>query len=212
MQEDLGQSLVEIADELRALAQNGLFWADRRHDEYDQARYDKVMELAARVLALADSRSAQEIERIFRGDIGVRSPLVGVASAVFDGEGRILLTQRKDNGKWCMPGGLPDVGETPSEAALREVWEETGLHVRPVKLIGVFDSRKSGSLVPMHLYHLDFMCEKVGGELTLTNETIAYGYFSEDQLAELEMHGSHAQRVPHAFRAHQSDKWEALFQ
>jgi 8-oxo-dGTP pyrophosphatase MutT (NUDIX family) len=212
MQEEFGRLLVEIADELRGVAQNGLFWAERTRDEYDLARYEKAMELAARVLALADIRSAEEIERIFRGELGSRSPLVGVSSAVFDGEGKILLTRRKDNGKWCMPGGLADVGEPPSDVAVREVWEETGLRVKPVKLIGVFDSRKSGSLVPVHLYHLDFLCEKIGGELTLTNETTAYGYFREAEIATMDMHGSHAQRAPYAFRARQSGAWEALFQ
>ncbi len=212
MQEDPARKLIEIADELRSAAQNGLYWAKRREDEYDLARYEKVMALAAQALALADSRGVDEIERIFRGELGIRSPLVGVAAAIFDGEGRILLTQRKDNSKWCMPGGLADVGETPSEVAVREVWEETGLRVQAMKLIGVFDSRKSGSLVPVHLYHIDFLCERQGGELTLTNETIAYGYFSQDELQALDMHGSHAFRVPHAFSAHRSETWEALCQ
>jgi 8-oxo-dGTP pyrophosphatase MutT (NUDIX family) len=212
MQEDPGRRLVEIADELRGVAQNGLFWAECTHDEYALARYEKVMELAAQLLSLADIRGAEEIERIFRGELGIRSPLVGVTAAVFNEEGCVLLTQRKDNGKWCMPGGLADVGEPPSEVAVREMWEETGLRVKPVKLIGVFDSRKSGSLVPVHLYHLDFLCEKIGGELMLTNETVAYGYFREDELPSLDMHGSHAHRVPHAFQAHRSDIWEALFQ
>src|SRR5690349_10106015 len=129
MQEDLGTRLVEIADELRGVGQNGLFWAQKAGDEYGLARYEKVMHLAAEVMALADSRGAEEIERVFRGELGIRSPLVGVTAAVFDGEGRILLTQRKDNGKWCMPGGLADVGEPPSEVAVRETWEETGLRV-----------------------------------------------------------------------------------
>ncbi|MGA7731245.1 MAG: NUDIX hydrolase N-terminal domain-containing protein [Chloroflexia bacterium] len=212
MQEDPGRRLVEIADELRGVAQNGLFWTERTHDEYGLARYEKAMELAAQILSLADNRGAEEIERIFRGELGIRSPFVGVTAALFDEEGRILLTQRKDNRKWCMPGGLADVGEPPSKVAVRETWEETGLRVKPVKLIGVFDSRKSGSLVPVHLYHLDFLCQKVGGQLTLTNETIDYGYFEEEKIASLDMHGSHAHRVPHAFQAHRTDTWEALFQ
>jgi 8-oxo-dGTP pyrophosphatase MutT (NUDIX family) len=212
MQVDPGRRLVEIADVLRGIAQNGLYWSERRQDEYDRARYEQVMELAANLLSLADSRDASQIERIFRGNLAVRSPLVGVAAAIFDDQGRILLTQRKDNGKWCMPGGLPDVGETPTEATIRETREETGLHVRPVKLIGVFDSRKSHSLVPVHLYHHDFLCAATGGELTLTNETIAYRYFAQDQITALDMHGSHARRVPHAFEAHRTATWEALFQ
>jgi hypothetical protein len=64
----------------------------------------------------------------------------------------------------------------------------------------------------VHLYHLDFLCEKVGGELMLTNETVAYGYFGEDELVGLDMHGSHAVRVPYAFRANRDGEWQTLFQ
>lgn len=209
MRDNSATHITEIADELRAIATNGLRWATNEHD---QARYDKVMSLAAQLLSMADSREPEAIERIFRGDLGVRSPLVGVSAAVFNEEGKILLTQRKDNGKWCMPGGLADVGEPPSAVAIREMWEETGLDVAPTRLIGVYDSRLSGSLIALHLYHLDFLCEWVGGELTLTNETIAYGYFSEEETQGLEMHGSHAARIPYAFQAHRSAHWECIFQ
>jgi 8-oxo-dGTP pyrophosphatase MutT (NUDIX family) len=201
--------IVEIADELRALATNGLHWAS---NEYDHARYDKVLELAAQLLSLSDPRDAAEIERVFRGDLGIRSPLTGVSAAVFNSEGKILLTQRKDNGLWCMPGGLAEVGESPASVAVRETREETGLEVEPVRLIGAFDSRLSGSLSALHIYHLDFLCEQRGGELTLTNETIAYGFFSEEETHGLTLHGSHARRIPYAFQAQLSEHWETIFQ
>jgi 8-oxo-dGTP pyrophosphatase MutT (NUDIX family) len=209
MQSDPGVQITEIADELRALATNGLHWAA---NEYDHTRYDRLLHLAAQLLSLADSRDPVEIERIFRGDLGIRSPITGVTAAVFNDDGEILLTQRKDNGKWCMPGGLADVGEPPSAVAVREVREETGLHVTPTRLIGVYDSLLSGSFLPTHLYHLDFLCRKTGGELTLTNETIAYAYFTEEATHSLTLHGSHARRIPYAFQAHRTEHWEASFQ
>lgn len=209
MQSDIGTRIAEIADELRALATNGLHWAS---NEYDHARYDKVLELATQLLSLADTRDAGEIERVFRGDLGVRSPLTGVTAAVFNDEGKVLLTQRMDNGKWCMPGGLAEVGELPSSVAVRETLEETGLEVKPKRLIGVFNSRLSGSLSALHIYHLDFLCEQRGGKLVLTNETVAYGYFSEEEMNGLAMHGSHAHRIPYAFRAYRSDHWETIIQ
>lgn len=209
MQTDTATQIVEIADELRALGVNGLHWAA---NEYDHARYDRLLKLSAQLLSLADSRDACEIERIFRGELGIRSPITGVSAAVFNDAGKILLTQRKDNGKWCMPGGLSDVGEPPSAVAVRETLEETGLQVVATRLIGVYDSRLSGSRLPTHLYHLDFLCEQTGGELILTNETIACDYFSKEQTHVLEMHGSHARRIPIAFQAHRSEHWEAVFQ
>src|SRR6187397_3134009 len=116
MDKDVGTRLTEIADQLRALATNGLNYAT---SEYDLARYEKMLTLAAELLSIADLREAVEIERIFRGDLAIRTPFVGVCAVVFDAEGRILLTQRVDNGKWCMPGGAADVGEAPSAVAVR---------------------------------------------------------------------------------------------
>jgi 8-oxo-dGTP pyrophosphatase MutT (NUDIX family) len=209
MQIDAATQITEIADEVRALATNGLHWAT---NEYDHARYNRLLHLATQLLSLADTRNSGEIERIFRGDLGIRSPITGVSAAVFDSQGKILLTQRKDNGTWCMPGGLADVGEPPSAVAVRETLEETGLQVVATRLIGVYDSRLSGSLLPIHLYHLDFLCEQIGGELILTNETIAFGHFSEEETQSLTLHGSHARRIPFAFQALRSEHWEAVFQ
>lgn len=212
MQDDIVRRLMEIADELRSVGQNGLFWANKRHEEYDYVRYAKTVELASRILSMVDTRDSVEIERIFRGDLGLRSPLVGVTCALFDEHGRILLNQRADNGKRCMPGGLAEVGESPFEVIEREVWEETGLRVQPIRLIGIFDSRKSRSTSPLHIYNVDLLCRKVGGELGLSNETVAFGYFTEAEVVSLDLHGSQPFRVPVAFQAYRSEHWDSVFQ
>ncbi len=72
-------------------------------------------------------------------------PLVGVGAAIVDGAGdsaRVLLARRgraPSLGEWSIPGGLVKVGETLEQALIREVREETGLHVRVVKMIEVLD-------------------------------------------------------------------------
>src|SRR4029453_15600548 len=101
MQIDTATQIVEIADELRALATNGLHWAA---NEYDHARYDRLLQLSAHLLSLADTRGAGKIERIFRGDLDIRSPITGVSAAIFNEDGKIFLTQRKHNGTWATPG------------------------------------------------------------------------------------------------------------
>ena len=58
-----------------------------------------------------------------------------------------------------MPGGALEVGETPAEGVLREVLEETGVHCRPVALVGIFDSRYCHTPHPLHRYHVSFLCE-----------------------------------------------------
>jgi 8-oxo-dGTP pyrophosphatase MutT (NUDIX family) len=170
------------------------------------------MSLAAELMSMADTRDAQEIERVFRGDLGFRTPLVGVEAAVFNDEGKLLLVQRKDNGRWCMPGGAADVGESPATTAVREAWEETGLRVRAERLVGVYDSRQIWSQEGVHLYYLTFICRCVGGELALTHETSAFGYFSQPEALHLPLHHAHGYRITEAFRAFRGEVEQCIFQ
>lgn len=81
--------------------------------------------------------------KIIEGErIGAEARLsVGCSAIVYDDAGeKILLTRRTDNGQWCLPGGAMEAGESLSEACIREVFEETGLHVRVLRLIGVYST------------------------------------------------------------------------
>ncbi len=71
-------------------------------------------------------------------------PKVAVAAIVGNEEGEILLTQRADSGVWLYPVGYADVGYSPSEIAVKEVYEETGIEVEPVSLIAVLDGLRLG--------------------------------------------------------------------
>ena len=63
------------------------------------------------------------------------------SAAIFNPTGqKVLLTRRTDNGRWCLPGGAMDPGESAAECCAREVLEETGLIVRVGKLIGVYST------------------------------------------------------------------------
>lgn len=61
-----------------------------------------------------------------------------VTIAVFDDAGRVLMVRTIEDGRWCTPGGMMEPLETPADAAVREMWEETGLHVEPTRILGVF--------------------------------------------------------------------------
>lgn len=56
--------------------------------------------------------------------------LPGVTGVVRDEHDRVLLTRRSDNGRWSLPAGMIEPGEQPADAVRREVFEETGVHVR----------------------------------------------------------------------------------
>src|SRR5262249_14758110 len=62
----------------------------------------------------------------------------GASAIVTDDEGNVLLHRRRDSGRWALPGGIMDIGETIAQCAEREVKEETGLAVTAYHLVGVY--------------------------------------------------------------------------
>ena len=131
----------------------------------------------------------------------VRTPLAAADAAVFDGQGRLMLVQRTDSGLWALPGGAAEVGEPPAHVAEREAAEETGLVVRARRLIGIFDNRvKAQWESPVHMYHLLFECELLGGEPVRTSETLDFRWVTRDEATTLPLSRTHARKVPVAFR------------
>lgn len=93
---------------------------------------------------------------------------------------KVLLVKRKDIPVWVLPGGGIEIGETPEEAVVREVFEETGLEIKI--------ERKSGEYKPINRlarFSTVFVCRKIGGEEISTSETADIGFFSLDHLPKL---------------------------
>lgn len=124
---------------------------------------------------------------------------VGCSAAIFEERGRILLTRRADNGQWCLPGGGMESGESAAEACEREVFEETGLRVRVKRLVGVYSHADQLVVYPdgnkAHIVALHFEAEVIGGELGLSNETTDFGYFTLDEIQNMEFLGRHKERI-----------------
>jgi 8-oxo-dGTP pyrophosphatase MutT (NUDIX family) len=144
------RDLIEIADELRALARAGLHFSQ---GHYDRERYEKTLALAVRLATLAARTDPREIERLFcESDHGYITPKLDVRMAVFRGD-QVLLVRERQDGRWSLPGGYVDVGDSPVESAVRETWEEAGVHVRASRLVGIFDRRVRPESPP-HLFHI----------------------------------------------------------
>jgi ADP-ribose pyrophosphatase YjhB (NUDIX family) len=128
---------------------------------------------------------------------------LGCSAVVLDEKReKALLTRRTDNGRWCVPGGGMEPGESAAEACAREVFEETGLRVRVQRLVGVYSDPDQLVVYPdgekAHFVVLGFEAEVTGGELGLSDETTEAGYFSVAEMASMPMHGHHKQRVEDA--------------
>ena len=124
---------------------------------------------------------------------------LGCSAAIFDERGRIFLTRRADNGQWCLPGGRMESGESVAEACEREVWEETGLHVRVTRLVGVYSHPDQLVVYPdgnkAHIVALHFETEILSGQPTLSNETTDFGYFTIDEIQSMDFLGRHKERI-----------------
>ncbi|MGW4894921.1 NUDIX hydrolase [Kitasatospora sp. NPDC004240] len=111
--------------------------------------------------------------------------LSAVVSVVLDGEGRVLLAQRADDGRWALPGGILDPGEQPADGVARECLEETGVEVVPEHLAGVSVTEPvhySNGDVTQYLV-LTFRCRPVGGEARVNDdESLAVGWYPLDGL------------------------------
>jgi ADP-ribose pyrophosphatase YjhB (NUDIX family) len=119
----------------------------------------------------------------------------GAAAIVQDGDGRILLQRRSDNGLWGLPGGSVEIGESIRDAIVREVREETGLTVEVLRLIGVYSDPKvqvvryaDGNVV--HYISTLFACRILAGTLQTCDETLDLKFFNPAHLPDdlLPMH------------------------
>ena len=128
---------------------------------------------------------------------------IGCSALIYDvSRERILLTRRTDNGQWCLPGGAMEAGESLAETCIREVREETGLEVQVIRLIGVYSTPHqivayADGNQKQTVSH-SFEAEVIGGELTLSDETTEYGYFTPEEIVHLDLMEHHRERIADA--------------
>ena len=125
-------------------------------------------------------------------------PVVGVGGVIVDA-GRTVLIRRGTEpllGQWSIPGGSIEIGETIEEAVRRELREETGLEVRVLELIELFDRiyLENGAAPPQNKkkprYHYviaDYLCELAGGEPHAGSDVTDLAFAREDELGEFHL-------------------------
>jgi ADP-ribose pyrophosphatase YjhB (NUDIX family) len=126
--------------------------------------------------------------RWLRGRIGPRKTILAYATALIrDADGRLLFQRRTDFDWWGLPGGIVELGETFRDCAVREAKEETGLHVEPQRLIGVYASPEWDFQYPtgdeVQQFTVAIECRVVGGQLQPDGRESTLGqFFSLDDL------------------------------
>jgi ADP-ribose pyrophosphatase YjhB (NUDIX family) len=169
------------AREIQAVAQTGLAFSK---DPYDQQRFVTLRRLCATIMAKHTGTDLHRIEALFDAETGYATPKIGVRGAVFDAEERILMVREVvDENRWTLPGGWADVNQTPAQSVVREVFEESGYHVRPVKLAAVWDrARQAQAPTLFSVVRISFVCVAEGGSPTTSQETSEVGWFAESEI------------------------------
>ncbi len=120
-----------------------------------------------------------------------KRPLVGVGALVFDGE-RILMAQRGKPplmGLWSLPGGALETGELIADAVRREVREETGLEIEPLRVFEIFERiiRDAAGEPEYHYVLIDYLCRVSGGELQAGDDVCGVEWMRLEELRDLEI-------------------------
>ena len=183
-------ALVRWSEALAGVASTGLSFTDSL---YEKERFEEILHIAAEMKAYLRGQpdpGGRYVDEIFefwkssvgRGIPGYVTPKTAVGAIVGNDRKELLLVQRADSGVWLYPTGWADVGYSPAEIVAKEVLEETGIMVKPTKLLSVVDGMQKGfTSVPM--YSMIFYCEHVSGDLKAHPlECLDVGWFSEESL------------------------------
>jgi ADP-ribose pyrophosphatase YjhB (NUDIX family) len=173
-----GSRWLEWAREIQALAQTGSHYAE---NSYQRERYHRLNEIAAEIISAHSTLEYQPLVDLFGVQVGYATPRVDVRGAVFR-NGELLLVRERVDGGWTMPGGWADVGDVPSYAVEREVWEEAGFHVKAIRVIGIYDANRAEPMELFHAFKVVFLCEILDGEARPSSETSEVAFFGPGEI------------------------------
>ncbi|MFD0618165.1 NUDIX hydrolase [Paenibacillus sp. GCM10027629] len=173
---------LEWAKQIQAISQNGLAYSK---DIYDLERFQQLRDLSIEIMREYADVESEQIRALFANETGYATPKVDVRGVVFR-ENKILLVKERLDGAWALPGGWGDIGLSPKEVVVKEVWEESGFEVEAVRLLGVIDKKfHNHPPSPFHVYKFFILCNIIGGVAKEGMETMQVAFFDEENLPEL---------------------------
>ena len=177
-------TFIEQIKKLKALADTGLLYAG---NDYDRERYTELHEISLDLLSKVSDNPIADLKAMFAPITDYPTVKTDVRALVLSPDKKqVLLARESADGKWSLPGGWADVGQSPKEVAAKEVHEETGLQVTVKTLLAVFDKRlHPHPPQPFYVYKMVFYCEAVSNELQKGFDVLDVAYFDINNLPEL---------------------------
>ncbi len=193
---------------VQAIAQSGLAYVK---DPYDRERYEQLRDICAEFMSRLSGEEPAKVRDLFTSDTGYATPKVDVRAAAFR-DGRVLLVREKSDGLWTLPGGWADVWESPSQAVLKELREESGFEGRVVKLAAILDRDAQGHpRCPWRIYKVFFICDIVGGSPSPDREIEEVGFFDPARLPPLSVNRTTEAQVRRMLEHHLDPSMPADF-
>lgn len=158
------QHILDQVKTLKAIADTGLLYCS---NEYDRERYTQLHEISLDLMSKISGNDVTALQSMFAPVTDYPTVKTDVRALVLsDDKKHVLLARESADGKWSLPGGWADVGQTPREVAVKEVKEETGLDVTPVALLAVFDKRNHPHPPqPFYVYKMVIYCKAISASL-----------------------------------------------
>ncbi len=201
---------VGVVQRLHTIAGEGLAYSE---NPYDRDRYRRLAELADEIVGAQYGPLTRETRAVLVEE-GYPTPKVDVRAAVFS-EGQILLVREASDGRWSLPGGWADLGDTPGEVAVREVAEETGYRVSPRRLLAAWDTARHDHPHRLQaIYKIVIDCSLIGPESAgrpPCHEILEVGWFDPADLPPLSTGRITESQVLRIVRLHQDQSLPADF-
>ncbi|MDQ3393982.1 MAG: NUDIX hydrolase [Bacteroidota bacterium] len=200
--------LLSYIKRIQAIAQAGIAYAEI---DYDLERYEELRSITLEMMHALTDEPIERLTKLFTNETGYQTPKVDIRAVIFKDD-KILMVRENHDKCWSLPGGWADVGFSPGEVALKEVKEEAGIDVVPVRVLAIFDKKcHPHPPSPYHTYKMFILCEYTGGSLQKGMETSDVNYFSINEIPVLSEERITYSQIETLFRLHSHKSVETLF-
>lgn len=174
---------LNLIKRIKSLADAGLVYSENK---YDEERYTELREISLELLSDISSQEIESLRSFIKPEKDYPTPKVDIRAFALNELKQILLVKESYDGKWALPGGWGDIGYTPSEVAIKEIKEETGLTASPERILAIYDKRNHPHPPqPFYVYKIVFLCKLENYKTAKGFDIEDVAFFEIDNLPEL---------------------------